>query len=73
MAMKQVDPSALSTNSVLDVLNTDHSDEELSAASKSYYDDISEPKCFKFRPQDRQHQENKLEMNRSSGSAYVPM
>ena len=28
MAKKQVDPSALSTNSVLDVLNSDHSDEK---------------------------------------------
>ena len=29
MAMKQVDPSVLSTNSVLDALNSDHGDEEL--------------------------------------------
>ena len=28
MAKKQVNPSALSTNSVLDVLNSDHSDEK---------------------------------------------
>ena len=42
MAMKQVNPSVLSTNSLLDVLSSDHSDEELlSAASESWYNDVS--------------------------------
>ena len=33
MAMKQVNSSALSTNSMLNALNSDHSDEDLLAAA----------------------------------------
>ena len=50
MAMKRINSSALSTNSMLNALNSYHNDEDLlSAASESQYDD-----CFKFRQQDRQ-------------------
>ena len=41
LAMKRVCCSALTTNSVIDVLNNDRSNEELlSVASESQYDDI---------------------------------
>ena len=50
---------------------TDHVDEELlSAASVSLYNDITKTASHSGRSTDRK-QGNKLEINRSSGSAYV--
>ena len=57
---------------MLDALNSDHSDEELlSAASKSQYNDISETASNSGHRTDSK-QRNKLKMNSSSGSVYLP-
>ena len=57
----------------LHALNTDHIDEELlSAASISLYNDITKTSSHSGHRTDSK-QGNEFQMNRFSGSAYVPM